>query len=60
MPQMSGPELLGTVRMARPSIKALLMSGHTNEAIGRFGVVAQGTPFLQKPFTAEALLQKIR
>jgi two-component system cell cycle sensor histidine kinase/response regulator CckA len=59
MPRMSGPDLVGNVRKVRPGIRALYMSGYTNEAIGRHGVLEQGTQFLQKPFTSEALLRKI-
>jgi two-component system cell cycle sensor histidine kinase/response regulator CckA len=60
MPHMSGPELVRTVRETRPQAKALFMSGYTNEAIGRQGVLDPGTNFIQKPFTAEALLRAVR
>jgi PAS domain S-box-containing protein len=60
MPRMSGPELVRAVRAARPYVKALYMSGYTNEAIGRQGVLEPGTNFIQKPFTADALLRAVR
>ena len=60
MPRMSGPELAAGVRIARPEIKVLYMSGYTNEAIGQHGVLDAGTQFIQKPFTADDLLQKVR
>jgi hypothetical protein len=36
------------------------MSGYADEAIVRHGVLVEGTPFLQKPFTPQAFTQKIR
>jgi hypothetical protein len=36
------------------------MSGYADDAIVRHGVIVAGTPFLQKPFTPQALTRKIR
>jgi DNA-binding response OmpR family regulator len=36
------------------------MSGHTGEITTRYGVEASGLPFVQKPFTAEQLLAKVK
>ncbi len=36
------------------------MSGYTDEAIGRHGVLDRGIHFLQKPFTSKALRNKLR
>ena len=36
------------------------MSGYADEAIIRHGLLVEGTPFLQKPFTPHALSQKVR
>lgn len=60
MPGMSGPDLVEVVRGRRPGVKTLFMSGYTNEAIGRQGVLEPGTHFLQKPFTSDALLGAVR
>jgi len=60
MPRLSGPELARSVQIARPEIKVLFMSGYTDEAMGLHGVLAAGTRFIQKPFTADALIRKVR
>jgi hypothetical protein len=36
------------------------MSGYTDNAIVQNGVLEAGTWFMQKPFTADALAQKVR
>jgi hypothetical protein len=36
------------------------MSGYTDDAVVRHGVIEAQTAFLQKPFTPHALAQKVR
>jgi PAS domain S-box-containing protein len=60
MPRLSGPDLARGVRTTRPEINVLFMSGYTGEAIGLHGILGPGTQFIQKPFTADALLAKVR
>lgn len=60
MPGLSGPELFQRLSPVRPSMRVLYLSGYTDEAIVKRGVLKPGTPFLQKPFTATALSIKVR
>ncbi|MEJ2156599.1 MAG: PAS domain S-box protein [Desulfobacteraceae bacterium] len=38
----------------------IFISGYTDDAIVNHGVLAPGTPFLHKPFTADQLIRKIQ
>ncbi len=58
--QMTGRELAHRLAPLRPGMKVLYMSGYTDEAILHHGMLSPGSAFLQKPFTTEALTQKIR
>jgi CheY-like chemotaxis protein len=58
--QMSGREIAEQIVKRCPRIKVLYMSGYTDDAILRHGVLAAGTFFLQKPFTTDGLSRKVR
>jgi PAS domain S-box-containing protein len=60
MPQMSGPVVASKVAALRPGIRVLYMSGYTDDAVVRHGVLTQEIPFIQKPFSPAALRKKIR
>ncbi len=60
MPKMNGPQLTQHLAFSRPEMKVLFMSGYTDMAANQSGVIDSDTPFLQKPFTREALGKKVR
>jgi two-component system, cell cycle sensor histidine kinase and response regulator CckA len=60
MPNMSGPVVAEKVANLRPGIKVLFMSGYTDDAVVRHGVLSSNKPFIQKPFSPAELRQKIR
>jgi PAS domain S-box-containing protein len=59
MPEMNGPELVQRLQARRPDLKVLFLSGYTDGAIVRHGLLGAGTAFLQKPFTPGALTRKV-
>jgi PAS domain S-box-containing protein len=60
MPGISGRELAQSLETLHPGIKVLYMSGYTDDAIVRHGLLDQEIAFLQKPFTPDALMRKVR
>jgi PAS domain S-box-containing protein len=60
MPVMGGRELRERVAELRPNIPVLFISAYTGEEVIRRGLMEEGAPFLQKPFTPEALSGKLR
>ncbi len=60
MPEMSGLELRERLRTLRPGLPLLLMSGYSQEAITRLGNPASLGPLVEKPFTAQAILESVR
>jgi len=60
MPKMGGPDLAARLARSQDDLKVLFISGYTDKAIARDGVLVEGTPFLQKPFTPDALAGKVR
>jgi two-component system cell cycle sensor histidine kinase/response regulator CckA len=60
MPGMSGPELALHLGRDQSALKVIYMSGYADDALGKHGVLAEGTEFLQKPFTPHELTVRVR
>lgn len=56
----NGKELYNQVKAYIPEIKVLYMSGYTDNVIVHHGVLDEGITFLQKPFSVQELLKKVR
>jgi PAS domain S-box-containing protein len=59
MPESEGPPLFDRLAKKR-NLRVLYMSGYADDAIVRHSGLAEGTPFLQKPFTPQALARRVR
>jgi CheY-like chemotaxis protein len=60
MPEMNGQTLAKQVLSSHPHSKCLFMSGYTADVVACHGVVNEAVNFLQKPFSIEAVLAKVR
>ena len=60
MPEMGGKELAERLRTHRPALKVLFMSGYTEKVIAAGGVMPPNTGFVEKPFTVEQLMRRLR
>ncbi|MDD5303105.1 MAG: transporter substrate-binding domain-containing protein [Elusimicrobia bacterium] len=60
MPGMSGRELAQEIARRNMARRTLFISGYTDDAIVRHGVLEPGLAFLYKPFSPAALLRKLR
>lgn len=56
----NGKELYHKVKALCPDIKVLYMSGYTDDVIVHHGVLEEGISFIQKPFSVQGLLRKVR
>jgi two-component system cell cycle sensor histidine kinase/response regulator CckA len=60
LPSMKGPELVEKLRLDRPQLRALFVSGFTSEALMEEGLSPADVAFVQKPFTGEELTSRLR
>ena len=59
MPKMGGRELFDLLSRERPGLRAVFVSGYTEDAIAKDGRLPPGTVFQEKPFGPEALARKV-
>jgi len=60
MPDMNGKEIVGKLQSENPRLKFIYMSGYTANVISKHGVLDEGVPFIQKPFSVNELSRIIR
>jgi two-component system, cell cycle sensor histidine kinase and response regulator CckA len=59
MPNMTGPQLADAVRQSNPNMKVLFLSGYSDDAVMKQGILNQNASFLQKPASMRDLMKRI-
>ena len=60
MPEINGMDLAVTLQALCPQLKVLFMSGYPQDVLGKEANIGTGANFLQKPFSMQALKNKVR
>jgi two-component system cell cycle sensor histidine kinase/response regulator CckA len=60
LPGDSGPKLAASLASSRPEMRVLYISGYTENAIVHHGLLDPGITLLQKPYSRDALVRKVR
>ncbi len=60
MPKMGGVELVNHMKTSCPGIKILFITGYTDNTLIHNGNLEQGFTLLQKPFSPDSLVRKVR
>jgi PAS domain S-box-containing protein len=60
MPKLGGRELADQLGKLHPHLRVVFLSGYTDDAVIRHGILERDVPFVQKPFTPLALAQRVR
>jgi two-component system cell cycle sensor histidine kinase/response regulator CckA len=60
MPGMNGKELSERLKVSRPGLKVLFVSGYTASVISHGGVIDHGIAYMPKPFSPDGLAAKVR
>jgi two-component system, cell cycle sensor histidine kinase and response regulator CckA len=60
MPDIGGRALAERLTALFPHLRVLFMSGYSDEAVFRHGIIREGTAFIEKPFSQAGLARKVR
>jgi len=60
LPDRNGRELAGALRVARPDLKTIFISGYPENAVTRNGTEEEGMFYLAKPYSFQSLTRKVR
>jgi len=60
LPGLKGTELYNKLSRRRPGMKVLFMSGYSEEILDGILQRSNDIPFIQKPFTPQQLLEKVK
>ncbi len=60
LPQQNGPDIFRAISNTHPESRVLYMSGYPEESIQERGLLPPGSPFIEKTFTRESLLKKVK
>jgi PAS domain S-box-containing protein len=60
MPGINGRQLAERIQSVAPSVRVIYMSGYTDDTILQHGVLDPRLAFIQKPFTSNVVLAKVR
>jgi PAS domain S-box-containing protein len=60
MPQLGGVALAKRLKARLPHLKVIYMSGYTDSALARHGMLDPNNPYLPKPFTSQDLTRMVR
>ncbi len=60
MPRKNGKEVFEEIRLMKPEIKTLFVSGYTGDIVFEKGILNETTFFINKPFSPNLLLAKLR
>ena len=60
MPGFSGPVLAERLVATRPETRVLYSSGYADDAVFKHGILGPDSAFLEKPFTRDDLVRKVR
>lgn len=60
MPHLGGQQLAERLLSLHPEMQVLFLSGYTDDAVVRHGILHEKVNFLQKPFSSAVLAQKVR